>query len=270
MNRLWRAQLLGVARYELRMFWRGPTLAVLLLMILMLTAAMALIVGVSRDNEMIQTAMPSWVSDQIGSLVAGASWAAVCLVLVFFLPVFAADLIPKDRQLGIQDLLDSTPLPGSAYLGGKLLGLWAGVLLGLAVILGPVVLLFRFAFGEFNPRFLFETWAVGAVALVILNGGLGVLLPFALTTRRQAVTVTIIVLVVSFFFGSGNPIGTYFSAVRAPLIMYFMAQLVPDNPSLITVFTRWDIGVCLLAGLAELVVLGGLAQLGLRWQRYRM
>jgi hypothetical protein len=102
-----------------------------------------------------------YIADAGASALAMA-WPAFQWLALGMLPIVTAPTIPADRQYGVDELLRSTPLTGSIYLAGKVLGVIAAMLLtGAAALTLHLVLHFAFI-GPINSGLYAE--------LILLNG----------------------------------------------------------------------------------------------------
>ncbi len=253
-------QITHIARYEVQLHWRGRALLVMMLAILVMNGITALVMSQSSDS------MPPGLVINHSAM----AWATIGVTLAFLLPVIISDTVPKDRQFGVRELLDTLPVSRGVVLLGKLLGVYAAVLSGLAVIMLITGALDLLLFGEVNVSSFLEIWLVGTTGMVILNGGLGVLLPATQPNRRRAVVLVIAVLILSFALsGSGFESGsmdTYFNPIRPSIIMYYLTGVAGTfGGSAVSQFTREDVWLSIGAGLVELVVIG-LAVWG--WSRW--
>lgn len=149
------AQLAGVTRYEFFLVWRGKTV---LVMVVMLLVMCAIFFGIMNEGvqhaRMIAgvEAIPLETKADMSRTLASIIWGALCIALVGVLPILASDMIPKDRQSGVYSLLESTPLPAGVYLLGKLFGLWLRVLSGLVAVMVSVGIIFWWLLDGFDPR----------------------------------------------------------------------------------------------------------------------
>ena len=117
------------------------------------------------------------------------TWPVLALLLMLGMPSIVADAVPRDRQLMVRELIDSTGLGPGLYLAGKLLAVWASVLAGLA----SVALLFGVAawciHGPFDLDVYLVMWAVGVAPLALFTSGMSTLLAAGQPSRRRALFV---------------------------------------------------------------------------------
>ncbi len=184
-----RAQLIAMIRYELKMQWRRrelPMFMVTLVLGLLLTAlgvqSLSLEMMTDLDITLDASRMQSTVSVMYG-------WTVVLLLLILAVPLIVAETIPKDRQVGVRELLDSLPLSLAVYLTGKLLSVWTGMLVGLtgvAVLYGLEGWLIH---GPYELGMYLVLWMVGIAPLALFTSGMSTLLPAGQPSRRRAIVV---------------------------------------------------------------------------------
>lgn len=260
------AQLSGMIRYEFKMHWRRRALLVVMLSITLIVLSALVFSGFEPLVD-----DPAFTQDEIDQAlsltVMLVTWLPMSVILIFILPVALADTIPLDRQHGVDELINSTPLTPATYLTGKLLGVWLATLAGLTAVMVIITVAWWVQVGGFDLRLYLEIWLVNALSITVMNGGLGVLLAVAQPNRRRAVIFVIglfavIVFVSSLDFGE---FWTLANPVRLTMITYFIPDDSQDMVANITVFQR-DIMMAVAAGLVQLAVLWGLAW---GWLRYR-
>lgn len=260
--RLQLAQMTGIARYEMKMLWRGRPFRVILLALLVINVVTALEVKERRSHYSVDVI--TWVS--VDSIV----WSNISMVLAFALPVILADIIPKDRQFGVCELLDTLPVTRGAYLLGKLLGVYRSLFTGLIALMIVIGVSYHFALANISWSGYLEMWCVGAGGLAIMNGGLGVLLPAAQPTRRRAIVLMIIVLV-PFYLAGGDlsrSVVTYLSPARLPFLMYHLIGLGGTFSR--SRFTFDDVLLSFLVGVLELIIIGVVVWAWPRWRENRI
>jgi ABC-type transport system involved in multi-copper enzyme maturation permease subunit len=271
------AQLRAIAGYEFRMHWRRRALLVMILAFVVLTGASILIAGGSllKPENLDETRYQQVVS----AYAIFTAWMPLGVGLALILPVMVADTIPLDRQYGVRDLLDSLPVSRAVYLGGKLAGMWAAVLIGLGMSLAFVALAWTLRVGVFDLGSYVEMALVGAAAVAILNGGLGVLLAVGQPTRRRAILVVIGALALFIFVLpaitnnwdlrlSFN--GQILNPLRMPIINRYLFNVQAEAglsiESAALMVPPEMVRDTILAGLAELAAVWALAWGWLRWR----
>jgi len=181
------AQLYAIVRYETRMHWRRRGLLVIMVGFAVTMIGYALMqksqmrsLDLELDAELARALSGAAV------MPAGAIAAVVCCMT---LPLAAADAIPRDRHIGVRELLDSIPLGSAAYLTGKLLGVWLAVMLGFAAVALAIGLTAFVLFGPFDLDVYVEMWIVGVTPAALLTSGASALLAAGQPNRRRAALV---------------------------------------------------------------------------------
>ncbi|MCB9451575.1 MAG: ABC transporter permease [Anaerolineaceae bacterium] len=252
------AQIAGIVRYEFRLHWRGRILFVIMLAILVLS-------GVGYVMILGNADLPS------PGLITSA---LLIIMLIFLLPVVVSDTIPKDRQLGVRELLDALPVTQGVYLLGKLLGGYGVTFSVLGLIVLPLGIFYGLSPETVSfPPYL-EIWFAGAVALVIMNTGLGVLLPTAQPNRRRAIILMVAVLALSVVLSGrsfqGDNITTFLNPTRLPLIMYYLGDVAHAGSMEVTRFKPVDVWLSIGVGLIEIVIVGVAVWAWPRWRENRL
>jgi hypothetical protein len=154
-------------------------------------------------------------------------WLGVVLIAILMVPPLVADTIPKDRQLGLKELLESLPLSPGVYLAGKLFSLWLNLLLSLGLAALLTGLAWWFLVGPFNLRLFLDLWAIGAAGLLLINAGTSLLLAAGQPNNRRAILVggayTFLCLMgLSFTFSLNDNLWRWFNPARPALILYYL------------------------------------------------
>ena len=121
-------------------------------------------------------------------LIAGMIFYTVGVVLLM------AEVIPLDRQFKVRELLDTLPLSRASYLAGKILSMWAGLLLGMVlvgVIAAPLVWLIL---GAYDLRVFAALWVAMLLPESFSAAALTVLAASFVGSRRAAVLVGLVVM----------------------------------------------------------------------------
>jgi hypothetical protein len=134
-------------------------------------------------------------------------WFSIYLALLF-LPIATCGTIPADRQFGVFELLQSTPLDGSIYIAGKMLGVIGIVLfiacipflLFLAVLEGIMLKFIGFGVPLDLIKFYLKLSVLDSLPILTFAAGIGVLAGVAYRTRRRAILPGIIAGSLGLFF----------------------------------------------------------------------
>lgn len=210
-------QLWGIVRYEARLVLRRRSLIVLLLALLGIQLLMGAIIGPLIQNS---------VDMNSGITMSAATTALVIqmLLLTVFIgaiifPLLLSDTVPRDTIINVQPIIASLPLSPRVYLLGKVLAMWAAGGLGLLLVVIFAGLGYRVALGQYDLlKALGGALIVMPVALYSI--GMGVLLPFAITSRRQAIFVGLIFLLIAWGIQLFSTTGTVLDAVFGRIIVF--------------------------------------------------
>jgi hypothetical protein len=273
------AQIGSIAKAEVKLQRRRLAVLDLMLTILAFPVMTALIIS-GDSNQAAQNLVESGIitaeeaAQRIASSATPLTFAPIYLALLLMVPPIAAELIPKDRQLGVWELLETTPLSMPVYLAGKVLGFWLSGLIGLVSIMLISMVAWRFILGPFAVMPVLGMWLVGGGSILVINGGLSVLLAAGQRSRRWAAFIGLtfaIVSVIMFSGAIGADAADFFylnNLARPALLDYYMLsslqQAISSNVSSITEYK--DVWLTISAGFAQLLLIGLIMW---RWLVYR-
>lgn len=179
------AQLRGMLWYEMLMHWRRGWLRIVFVGFVLTPVLVTLLARESWAQLSLN------VNDDMGMITGFAIMATMAAwpMVLLAVPILAADAIPSDRQLNTRDLIESLPLTRPTYLFGKLLGVWGGLVISMALggILGAMAIWGLTA--PFNVEIWLAMWFVGLLFLALVNTAISVLLAAGRANRRQAVAL---------------------------------------------------------------------------------
>lgn len=195
--RQWR----GIARVEFRMHWQRRTFKVLTLATILAMSAILLILGSDLSRLIPTLPSPDMLPPEQAQIIRGAMLAMVgssilLVVMMLVLPLVIADSVPLDAQLRMDEVLNSLPLSRGVYLAGKIAGAWLAALSSLAISAAAVSVIWRLRVGDYNPLPFLDVLLAGALPLLVIHGGLGILIGATQPSRRRALFAIIIVLIV--------------------------------------------------------------------------
>jgi pimeloyl-ACP methyl ester carboxylesterase len=273
------AQIGSIARAELRLQWRRRAMLVLMLTLLVFPVLTAFIIS-GDSNQTAQSLVESGIitaeeaRERIASAVTPFTFAPVYLAMLLMVPTIAAELIPKDRQLGVSELLESTPLTIPVYLVGKVLGFWLSGLVGLVSIMLVSMAAWRLILGPFAMLPVFGMWLVGGGSILIINGGLAVVLAAGQQSRRWAAFVGLIfaigsVIMFSAAIGAKAVDFLYLNNLARPALLdYYMLASIRNAiaSNIVSITESNDVWLTIAAGFAQLLLVGLLMW---RWLVFR-
>ncbi|MBI5960469.1 MAG: ABC transporter permease subunit [Chloroflexi bacterium] len=255
-------QAAAIARNEFRMQWRRRALLVITLAMLLVAVAPVLMLKNELDED-------QKLSEKVENLSSRGLMSFVFIpvgaVLAMVLPFIMADAIPKDKQLGVRELLDSTPLTTGTYLLGKMLGSWLSVLVSLLAVILPVGAAWWWLIGKFDVTYV-EPWLIGMIPMMVINMGLAVLITAGQPDSRRAIPIIVAFFVLLPAVIGFSPNGDWrdaFNPLRPGLFFHYTDTLRP-NPAQMSVEAGTSSAQIRLLSV-ELTIISGLAQLGLVW-----
>ncbi len=202
------AQISAMTYYEMRMLWRRRMLRVLVLSISMIVG-LALIAWRALGNaDLPAEVMPNVLFLRLvnNAVIGYVLWPLAYILLLVMGGLTVADMVPRDRQLGVSTLLDGAPLTRFTYLIGKLCGAWAALLVGLMAAMVVVGVLGWLIVGPYEIGVYVRMWIGGLVPLGLLHVGLCLLLTALVSTPRKAIMLSLVygVVCVLLLQGSGD------------------------------------------------------------------
>jgi len=276
-------QLKAIISYEFRLQWRRVALP---------AVATALIItpllGVWLSYEEFQgyraalaagTLSPAVAQAEITADLIPITWLGITLTAILLIPLVVAEMIPRDRQLGVRDLLDTLLSPG-LYLVGKLLSLWLTLLAGVGLAALVSGCAWWLLIGPFRLDIFLDTWLLGGLFLILINGGTTLLLAAGQPTNRRALFigggyVLFCLLGLSFIFSTDLSWWRWLNPARPAVMLYYLLGF-PDALQGSDELTRAGLAfmqqatsrpavlASLLAGLGQVVLAGGVAWAWLR------
>jgi ABC-type transport system involved in multi-copper enzyme maturation permease subunit len=277
---LWLSQLLGITRYEFLLHWRRRALVIVFLSAL----AIPVVGGLTARRDMNEIS-GSWVqtgqySTEDAARVMTTSltlltWAPMFLVFLIVLPIAAADSIPRDRQLGVYELLNTTPISLPIYLIGKMLGLWLSLLVGIVTGLTVIGVFWWFVLGPFEIATLIEIGLIAAVPLAFIQSGIALLIAAGQSTGRRAILMGVTLGIIGLTtllpgLQAADVFWRNFNLSRPVLFIYYIwvrfnAPMPGGYPSP----TIADVWATIGWGLLQLALVGFIIYAWMRWQEKR-
>ena len=166
-------QLGAMIRYEFLLQWRRTALPALIAGLIITPIIGAFIA--QGDFQGYKTAVangtlaPDIARAEITAAMILVMWLGSVLMAMIMIPLLVADTIPKDRQVGVRELLDSLPLSPGLYLTGKLLSLWLSLLVSLGAAAAISGLVWWLMIGPFEVITFLELWFVGTLLLTLIQ-----------------------------------------------------------------------------------------------------
>lgn len=150
--------------------------------------------------ESIPSALRNVDLQRVNASIKIVMMLTVCMVLlVIMLLLMNAETIPLDKQYHVRELLNTLPLGHVTYLGGKVLGVWVGLVAGLLVCMVVYIPVAWSRFGAFDLTTYFGLWGLLLIPCAVFASGLSVLGAAGASTRRAAVLVGIALIPIGLF-----------------------------------------------------------------------
>jgi hypothetical protein len=235
-------QILVIARTEFRFaFRRGAPVAVTAIIGLIVSAGI-LLEPLSNLSQMPKTLRMTpeqvaklatigltpgewavFVQNMVADMFVASTVMAWLLIFtaLLLLPMATSGSIPADRKFGVSEILRSTPITGSIYLAGKILGMLAAVLMVGALMLAlfftvtEIILFSSLHYGLYANAswFLIKIALMDGLPMLVWGTIIGVLFGIFFRTRRAAIFP-------GFLAGVAGLVGWAF-AFRAPAQGFF-------------------------------------------------
>jgi hypothetical protein len=123
----------------------------------------------------------------------------VTQLLIIMLLLMCAETIPLDKHYRVRELLNTLPVGRAAYLSGKLLAVWLGVLLGIVLCSILYIPIAQSRFGTFDLSVYLRLWLVMLLPAAIFASGLSILGASWVATRRASVLVGLVLIPIGIF-----------------------------------------------------------------------
>lgn len=243
-------QIGAMVRYELLMAWRRRSLVILWILLLAGVIGFALIVQNAKGNQPIPAMengsdanLPTWAQG-VDLAVAANTFALVNILIagmIFYsvgVTLMMGEIIPLDSQFKVRELLDTLPLSRPAYLGGKLMSAWAGLLLGIVVIGVICALGIRLILGVYDMRVFLALWVAMLLPSSFVASALSLLVSSPFSSRRTSVLMGLLIVpLVLFLVAMGVPSFAGIGALIEPVYSLGIL-LAPSEESAIEIRNR--------------------------------
>jgi hypothetical protein len=198
-------QFVAIIRYEILMAWRRRSLP--LLWGLLLAGVLGLTALVMNVNQQIMASIEAQLAAQqitleqfhTNTLFTIMIAAMICYSVGITLMV--GEVIPLDVQFKVRELFETLPISRATYLGGKLLGVWGGIVLGWLLVGVISAIAFRLIIGTYDLRVFLILWVLLPLPASLTAAALSVLVASLVNSRRIAVVTGLLILPFSFYLG---------------------------------------------------------------------
>lgn len=182
-------QLGGMIRYEILMQWRRRGVLVMMIVLMVLLGGITLLTANNGSMEIQLRSALQPMDDEIRVNTALAVNLLLLTLMAFgvTVPIMTTETVPVDHEYRMTDLLNSLPLTRTAYLLGKLLGVWAILLLVLVVCAFIGALLTWALLGSYDVVGYLLLWLLSVVPVTLFTSALGTLLGSTQPSRRRGI-----------------------------------------------------------------------------------
>lgn len=253
------AQIRGMIYYEMLIHWRRGWLRVATVTFIVIPLLLTLAVKDGLPGVPTSGFSREYSIRAATDLAIFVTFGGLPMILIT-LPVLVAETIPLDHYFGIRDILRALPLRNTTYLVGKVLGVWVGIILSMAVSALVIGIAFWIMVSAFDLREWLAVWIFGLLLFAFFSSALSVLLAVSVPTRRRAVLVGFALTPIFLAAFFEVPLGMYYvwvmtrSSTGAP-----GNDVMPELPPIQTASS-------LAFGIAGLALAWGIAWLGMRSQ----
>lgn len=265
-------QVWAVAWFEFKMHWRRRALLVVTLSVAALIGMILVIVSSNDTRQQLSSGTTQELLD-----IVPFFWIALYFCLLVLYGPIMADVVPLDRHYGVRELLESLPLSDAAYLCGKLCGMALALASGLLISVALIGIGGLLVYGAVDISRLLRMFLIGALPVVVLNGGLTLLLSAAQPTRRRAAAIGAGVAILCIFLfanavtailaQNANTLLDSLNPARPAILRFFIVATAQDDVLLAPV--RNDLLVTLVMGGVQLAVVGAAVWGWIRWKAGR-
>lgn len=182
------AQLRGLIYYEMLIHWRRGWLRIATVTFIAVPSLLLLAIKDGLPG-VPNSGLSRGYSERAATDLAIFVTFGVLPMILITLPPLVAETIPLDHFYGVRDILYALPLTYMTYLAGKVLGVWVGIILSMAVSALVIGTAFRMLVGTFNLAEWLRVWAEGLLLFAFFTSATSVLLAVSVPTRRRAVLV---------------------------------------------------------------------------------
>ena len=238
------SQLSGILRYEVLLQRRQRMVTVVLVSTVVLPIVMYVLFGQSNAAEIQRTWIAAGGISTEAALQVTTRYAilystiTLYLITLLILPVVSADVIAKDRQHGVREVLDSLPLTTGTYLAGKVLSWSATIMIGMVAALVVIAAVLWLLIGPYHVRAFAAAWLAVGWGIGVVNSTISLLLAAGQPTRRRAIGVGVIFATLCLFANVALLTNTalwtnLLNPGRSALTLHYMLLSLTGRPVLI-------------------------------------
>jgi ABC-type transport system involved in multi-copper enzyme maturation permease subunit len=263
-------------RYEMVLQWRQRMLTGVMLSLIALPLVMYVLFGQNNAAEVQRTWIASGGIPTEAALNVTTRYAimyaamSIYLIALLVIPIVSADVLARDRQYGVREVLDSLPVTRGQYLFGKLLGWWMAAGSGLLVAMVIVGAGLWILIGPYHLDQFAVMWLAFGFGIGLVNSSLSLLLASGQPTRRRAIIIAVVFAALCLLanitlIGKAEALWNVISPGRHAISIHFIMEAFSDQVP-IQVAPTSDVIWSLVGGVLEVAVVGVAVWL---WMRMR-
>jgi len=196
-------QLGGMIRYEFIRNWRRKGLPMMIsIWLVSVVLGTNLFVGPTFFQPSPELLAGSPLINKVGVtlniLIAGGGISTV--FAIFTLSILAAEVVPVDRQLGVNEWINALPIAAATYLLGKLLGMWTAVFAGMIIIAIISGIAHFLWLGAYDLLAFIQLWLFALTTIALYVSGISVLITSWIKSRRWAVIISLGLSIVGYIY----------------------------------------------------------------------
>lgn len=205
LSTLW--QIAAMWLYEPKLHWRRRPLKVVFITLVAVVGIVLLISYEAFTKLMLQGVPIEQLAYDQQMIIKGLAFTRMPLAMLtvmhmLVMPVLFADSVAIDQNDNMDEMLHSTPLPGWAYLVGKIGGMWWASMSALALALTILSGIWFVSVGPYDVFPALDSWLLLSAPVLLFNGGFAVLIGATQPNRRRAVIAVIGAFFLSFYLGN--------------------------------------------------------------------
>ena len=230
-------KLTTIARYEILMAWRRRSLPLLWTLLLVGVVGFALLVDnanqviIDSVQERVQAGL--FTMEQFNTNLLFSTMVAAMIFYSIGVTLLMGEVIPLDAQFKVRELLGTLPISRAAYLGGKLLGVWGGLVIGWLLVGVIAFIALRLIISIFDWRVFVLLWLLLPLPATLTSAAISMLACALVSSRRAAVFVGLLVLPFAFYLNAMSVVNFVNLTVLLDPIYTYGSPLLPSNEQIV-------------------------------------
>ncbi len=258
------SQLGAIMRYEILLQQRQRLIIVVMLSAVALPIIMYVLFGQNNADEIQRTWITAGGISTEAALQVTTRYATLYaamplyMITLLILPIVSADVIAKDRQHGVREVLDSLPLTTGTYLAGKVLSWGVSVVIGVVAAMLITGAALWLIIGPYHVAAFATSWLAIGWGIGVISSTLSMLLAAEQPTRRRAIGVAVMFAATCLFanivlLAEPGMLANLLNPGRSALTLHFLLLSLSDK-ALLPVATTQQVIWSLIGGVLEVAV----------------